>query len=380
MRSTLKEIRPSQDRNILILGESGVGKSTWINGLANYVHYETLEEALDTRSKLYISIPTRFHHEDDKGERVKVDVRTQGVDDEDSDSNENFEEGKASTQKSTVYKLVLKGGELTYNLIDTPGLCDPDGIHKDEANMKNILGLLNSFEDVHAICILMRPNVTRLSTQFCYCLGEILTHLHKSACSNIMFCFTHTRATFYKATDTIQSLRAFFGEHEKEELSSLVVSNDRIFCFDNETFRLLALYKEGIEFDDKAVSEFSSSWSRSSAETARLLESVDTLRPHRIEETMSLNEAKELIFNMSRTLVIVCEAIDVTCQRYDHAVEWALKMENEAADWATRLTIRRAVPVVYTLDMPYTACTHRKCVEVKAAYDSQTGAKETTTV
>jgi predicted GTPase len=35
--------------NILILGETGVGKTTWINAFANYLTYGTLEHALKVR-------------------------------------------------------------------------------------------------------------------------------------------------------------------------------------------------------------------------------------------------------------------------------------------------------------------------------------------
>ena len=43
----LDKLRANKMTNVLILGSTGVGKSTWINGIANYLVYETLDDALE---------------------------------------------------------------------------------------------------------------------------------------------------------------------------------------------------------------------------------------------------------------------------------------------------------------------------------------------
>ena len=42
----LKVANEKEDVNILILGETGVGKSTWINAIANYAKHDTLKDAM----------------------------------------------------------------------------------------------------------------------------------------------------------------------------------------------------------------------------------------------------------------------------------------------------------------------------------------------
>ena len=45
LRKDLQEMDPESSTNILILGESGVGKSTWINAFANYLTYTVFDDA-----------------------------------------------------------------------------------------------------------------------------------------------------------------------------------------------------------------------------------------------------------------------------------------------------------------------------------------------
>jgi hypothetical protein len=82
--------------------------------------------------------------------------------------------------------------------LDTPGIGDTEGVEKDRENFGNVLEMVGNIRELHGICILMRPNESRLSEPMRYYIGELLTHLHRNAANNIVFCFTRTRETFYR--------------------------------------------------------------------------------------------------------------------------------------------------------------------------------------
>ena len=95
------------------------------------------------------------------------------------------------------------------------------------------MGFLTCYDKINAVVVLLKPNNSRMTVAFRFCVLELLTHLHKSLVSNIIFAFTNSRGTFYRPGDSLPVLRRLL----KEKNINITLSPSTYFCFDNEAFR-----------------------------------------------------------------------------------------------------------------------------------------------
>ncbi|KAF9579761.1 hypothetical protein BGW38_003856, partial [Lunasporangiospora selenospora] len=310
-----KQIPGDDEIVILLLGETGVGKSTFINAFANYLQYETLEIA--ERKKMRTLIQSSFVIED-----TKVTVG-------EPDNNESLKDGQSSTQRCRSYVFRLNENTMI-RLIDTPGVGDTRGVKQDRINFDGIMNYISEFEKINGVCLLLPPNTSRLTLSFQFCVDELLLHLHKSAARNILFTFTKTRSSFYRAGDTLTPLRKYLKELEEKNGVSIPLQPNNMFYFDNEAFRLCAALKQGILFTEETKAAYAGSW------------------------IQSVNEAQRLIN----------ENITVEVQAITQLKKDAEKTEMSAKDLESKLmcSYRDLDPI--NLEQPRTVCTSSSCTTV----------------
>src|SRR5262249_31585677 len=153
-------------------------------------------------------------------------------------------------------------------LIDTPGIGDTRGASQDKENMADILSVLRSYQNIHGILILLKPNDQKLDLMFKFCVQELLTHLHRDAAKNIAFGFTNTRGTNYLPGDTFDPLRELLRRFEDVQIS---LRKRNVYCFDSESFRYLAAHKQHNQSLGH-LDENRASWNYSVKESRRLIE------------------------------------------------------------------------------------------------------------
>ncbi|GKU03600.1 unnamed protein product [Fusarium langsethiae] len=112
------------------IGETGVGKSTFINAFYNFLKFESFDEA-KTMSKRNLEYTTRL-----KSFRVgSRDDERDGIG------------GDSATHKTSVYTMRYRN--TTYRLFNTPGIGDTRGPEQDKENLRGIMNRLRDYEELH---------------------------------------------------------------------------------------------------------------------------------------------------------------------------------------------------------------------------------------
>lgn len=161
---------------VLLVGATGVGKSTLINGIANYVLGVRWEDSF----------------------RYKLITEERTVD-----------QAHSQTQRVTSYKFCRQASSplpFTVTVIDTPGFGDTEGVERD----KQILTELKQFfsvsgiNTINAIGFVTQASLARLTPTQRYIFDSILSIFGKDIASNILL-----MATFadYKKPPVVEALR-----------------------------------------------------------------------------------------------------------------------------------------------------------------------------
>ncbi|EFO64773.1 Hypothetical protein GLP15_4867 [Giardia lamblia P15] len=285
---------PEKELNILLIGETGVGKSTLINMLGLYERFKSFDEATIEESTL--SVPIHFTFD-----RTKVNLG--------HDDNECADPVSSATlaPRTHSFTYTIDGHPVHANFIDTPGMGDTRGTSQDSINMKEIVYYLSRYKELHGVCFLLKPNESRFTLFFKYCIEMLFQHLHKNVLENAVICFTNTRCTNYRPGNTLSSLRKYLQDNG----IGIILEKRTIYCFENETVRYLALRRQCGGTDITDLGRVSAeSWRKTHNEVTRLLRHILTLKPHATRETVGLNATLDTVAALHTGLPMLIQKLE----------------------------------------------------------------------
>lgn len=357
------EVHPNNSYvNILLLGPTGVGKSTFINALYNYVSYASLEDALEgpVLSLIYSRFTSSVVVGDDD-EYVSRTITVGKRDDSERAPDDNPLSSGTQSCKAYVFPF---DESLKIRLIDTPGIGDTRGGAMDEDNLAKTLSFLSNYDVLHAVCILLKPNEVRLTTSLKYSIIKLLERLHKDASANILFCFTNSSITNFKPGDTLDVLKSMLypkpGSSDSIKLN-IGLKPSTMYFFDSKAFRFQAMKAHGMAFTDREKEEHKISWEASNMEAGRLITHIRSLEPHRIKDTLSLNRVRSMLESIQKPLGMITASIQKNLQEITNAKSFVKDNQGAIAHYVERLFIEQEFQESVPLQHPRTVCNQPSC-------------------
>uniref|UniRef100_A0A8C2W928 AIG1-type G domain-containing protein n=1 Tax=Cyclopterus lumpus TaxID=8103 RepID=A0A8C2W928_CYCLU len=156
-----KTMRPN--RTIMLLGTTGAGKSTLINGMINYILGVEWEDSF--RFKLVDETQTRS-------------------------------QAHSQTSEVTVYKVNYQEEfqiPFSLTIVDTPGFGDTRGIVRDKEiaeQLRNLFSAKHGVSDIDAVCFVAQAALVRLTPSQKYVFDSVLSIFGKDVAENLRILVT----------------------------------------------------------------------------------------------------------------------------------------------------------------------------------------------
>jgi hypothetical protein len=192
------------EKRILVLGATGSGKSTWVNGIANFLYGVQWTD------------PFRF----------KI------VTEEDESVGGRIDQANSQTNFVTSYRFIWQPGfacDFNCTIIDTPGFADTRGIQRDElivVQLKRLFetqGLLGA-DQLDAIALVVQASNVRLTAVQKYIFAKILSVFGKDAIENLLLVATFADGGEPPVLAAIQADKIVYRDYLKFNNSALFAS------------------------------------------------------------------------------------------------------------------------------------------------------------
>ena len=285
--------------NIMVIGETGVGKSTWLHCFLNYLQGIQIEE----KNRYYLFDEKKLQEEYNRTHPEKQKSS-----------------GASVTDKPAIYNIKpTKVSKDPIRLIDTAGFGDTRGEEYDKKITDDIKELFTKKIDyLNAVCIIFKATETRAHDRAKQILDKLFLLFEKGIKDNIIIIFT-----FVDDFDNVENLPAFKTlNDEKSPFRNILgpIENLPHFEFNN------------LAYSTNNVKQFSIVFDKCRTNFDKLIKKAFNLKRFSLEDTKKVLEDRSLITGSIKLIcsemIKVINKITILMQKRDDKNEKKEKLKS----------------------------------------------------
>ena len=269
---------------MLLIGETGSGKTSFLNLLCNYGIVQ----------ELGIDVGVQHFHSFNE---IKL---------------ENAISNKMQSKTSDALKYTVSLGDTNLEIIDTPGFGDSRGLKEDKKHVTRIIDALKKEDYVNCVCLIINGRFSRMSATLSYVPSEITSILPKTILNNIIVVFTNTTGLLQLSFD-LGALKHYFGRNLEH---SYCIENP--YCLFEK-----ANEKKGLMSKELLAESLKDEFERTAKTLNRLFATMKSFELVQTNDFLRLYEKKEKIE----------ETIAEALKKYDTQSEITVDIKKRKRDW-----------------------------------------------
>ncbi|XP_051738003.1 uncharacterized protein LOC127505984 isoform X2 [Ctenopharyngodon idella] len=303
-------------KTILIVGETGTGKTTLINVMINYML------GVQREDKVWFEIT------DDQSDRTSAHSQTSSI---------------------TVYGFYPQESPIHLTIIDTPGYGQTCDIQNDKEIAESLLSLSKSAEGIHeidAVCLVIKATQNRLSDRQINIFNAVQSLFGKDFAENIVLLFTHSTGMPPKNVLTaVKEAEIKCAENDKKK--------PVFFLFDN---------CQSEDFEEEYEKMQEKSWDLSHSGMMGFFKFVDNIKPKTLKMTQDvLQKWKQLESNInnlqSRVQVMELKQKDLKQTQVALEKNKTYVKNNKNFEYEVEVTYKEKVDIDPSVAKMATCCT-----------------------
>ncbi|KAJ3655999.1 hypothetical protein Zmor_015104 [Zophobas morio] len=271
--------------NLLLLGEGGVGKTTFVNSFLNYFLFPNPETAREKGVAVAAPVVVSFTHERKQHSLEIKATTTQGL---------------RSSEDGKFREYFIQASHRQVRLIDSVGF---EELTRGEETFEDVFQQLKSLKELHGVCFLIKSSISRMSNLLeSYLMQTLLAFDLYDVVKNVIFIFTSSGDVSFNTGHAFSVLTGFVDTIKSKIKVSIPLKEENVFCVENKGFLHFGIEGNGVRLNQEAIRIAKNNWNASSGECLRLLSYIENLQPYKFPVTGVAQELEQFILQKAFNL------------------------------------------------------------------------------